>query len=89
MKVYFLRKEGEQFDTLLVNLKLTTWHNIEKSHDYMYIVYYTQVHGSYYEFGNCFAVKQTKRQGNAIFFNKRDSGPKVFLINIKIAIWNL
>lgn len=67
MKVFFLRKEGEQFDTLLVNLKLTTWHNIEKSHDYMYIVYYTQVHGSYYEFGNCFAVKQTKRQGNAIF----------------------
>lgn len=51
----------------------------------MYIVYYTQMHGIYYEFGNCFAVKQTKRQGNAIFSIK-DSGSKVFLINKKIAL---
>lgn len=34
----------------------------------MYIVYYTQVHGSYYEFGNCFAVKQTKRQDKETLF---------------------
>lgn len=63
MTGYCLSKEGEQLDILLVNFKLTTWHNIEKLHDdYENRVYYTQVHGRYYEFENCFAVKQTKRQ---------------------------
>lgn len=42
-------------------------------------VYSTQAHGRYYEFENCYAVKQNDK-GTA-FFQKGDSGSGVFLIN--------
>lgn len=45
--------------------------------DCMYVrVYSTKVHGRYYEFKNCFAVKQ---KDETTFFDKGDSGSGVFL----------
>lgn len=41
-------------------------------------VYSTKVHGRYYEFNNCFAVKQ---KDETTFFDKGDSGSGVFLID--------
>lgn len=50
--------------------------------DCLYVrMYSTQVHGRYYEFENCFAVKQIDI--NTPFFDKRDSGSGVFLIDAK------
>lgn len=47
----------------------------------MYVrVYSTKVHGRYYEFKNCFAVKQ---KDETTCFDKGDSGSGVFLIDKK------
>lgn len=49
--------------------------------DCMYVrVYSTKVHGRYYEFKYCFAVKQ---KDETTFFHKGDSGSGVFLIDKK------
>lgn len=50
--------------------------------DCLYVrVYSTQVHGRYYEFENCFAVKQM--DNTKPFFQKGDSGSGVFVIDKK------
>lgn len=49
--------------------------------DCMYVrVYSTKVHGRYYEFKNCFAVKQ---KDETTFFDKGNSGSGVCLIDKK------
>lgn len=49
--------------------------------DCMYVrVYCTEIRGRYYEFENCFAVKQ---RDETKFFEKGDSGSGVFLIDEK------
>lgn len=50
--------------------------------DCLYVrVYSTQVYGRYYEFENCFAVKQMDK--TKTFFEKGDSGSGVFVIDGK------
>lgn len=50
--------------------------------DCLYVrVYPTQVHETYYEFQNCFAVEP--EENGSLFFDKGDSGSGVFVIDKK------